>query len=222
MSAHNKAISRSAVPVSRVAALVAFALALGLLVWRASDVMLDGDRGAPVYTSQEMSLLNILEPVAGAGNVRVSLVDSSGGRNIVVLLNSAIDVDTAKVLQLTQRALAVDPAAGDMVTIDAAVFSNGLAGSLNFAEYLELVALLSLGGLCGWQAFRPETKLDVGATELRLPSLPQQAVLPAEPPVHPPESANAFDGDALLKIAKHNPAKAAQIIRDWMNAEEAA
>lgn len=210
-----------AAPSWKVAALVAVALALGLLAWRGKFVVMPSGQDVSAYSASEVALFNIVEPIVGAANVRVAVTQlGDGARIVTVLLNETVGGELSQVRGLAARTLSIEPSRGDTLSVETAVFSAGAGGAATFADYIELCGLALLAGLTGWIGLRPQAGASgaiantpaFSSVENRQPTeilMPTGQVAPTK-------------ADPLASIANSDPARAAGVLRGWMTPEEAS
>lgn len=202
--------------IVRLAALAALFLALSLCVWRASS-LLTGAGTEPRGTA-EASLASLIDPIAGPGNSRISIAfNAEGGRTVFVLLDAPAAPMAGDLQRILPEAAGLDFKRGDKLIIEQAMFARGLPGRPDTAAWLELgalglVALISAGialaTLRQGAAPLPEPErvtADLRAQPLR--PLKPLATIPA------PEAAD---------LARRDPARAAAVLRGWMNDREEA
>ena len=93
-------LRNSAMLSTRAVALFALVIAVVLSSWRRRRPVYPSRRGSWVPGSTiEASLMGILEPVAGNGNIRLSVTgDGGSGRSVLILLESTA-AETAPTLQ---------------------------------------------------------------------------------------------------------------------------
>lgn len=202
----------------RPLALLACALALGLLAWRGA-ALLTGP-GAPVAaTPAEAALADILTPVAGPGLARVSVAyNAEGGRTVLVLLDDAAAPRITELQRIAPIAAGLIPERGDKLVIETVAFAGGLPGRPDMAAWIELAALAGLALIGGALAVLARTPAPVAAG-------PSQ-ILPAPQPVERPREALraqrpvAVSTDAAADLARRDPARAAAVVRGWMTAKD--
>lgn len=206
-------------PSPRVLALAAFVIALGLLAWRGSAVLTSDYPLPATATRLEASLMNLIEPVAGPGNARISVSTSpAGGRTVLVLLDAAANAQASTIENLVIAAARLDVSAGDLFMMQQATFATGAPGRPDAAAFGELSLLALLAGLLGWLAFVARDDMVFETVEeapLRpLASTPDHTS-PAPRLERAPRS-RVPAGDAAA-LARKDPARAADILRAWMN-----
>ncbi|MBI1400861.1 hypothetical protein [Hyphomonas sp.] len=202
----------------RPLALLACALALGLLAWRGA-ALLTGP-GAPVAaTPAEAALADILTPIAGPGLARISVAyNAEGGRTLLVLLDDAAAPRIPELQRIAPIAAGLIPERGDKLVIETVAFAGGLPGRPDMAAWIELAALAGLGLIGGALAVLARTPAPVAAA-------PSQ-ILPAQQPVERPREALraqrpvAVSTDAAADLARRDPARAAAVVRGWMTAKD--
>lgn len=204
----------------RPLALLACALALGLLAWRGAAVLTGP--GAPVAaTPAEAALADILTPIAGPGLARVSVAyNAEGGRTLLVLLDSAAAPRIPELQRIAPIAAGLIPERGDKLVIETVAFAGGLPGRPDMAAWIELAALAGLALIGGALAVLARAPAPVAAA-------PSQ-ILPAPQPVERPREAPralrpvAVSTDAAADLARRDPARAAAVVRGWMTAKDEA
>ena len=208
-------------PSSRALATAAFVIALGLLAWRGST-LLTADHPLPASaTPLEASLMNLVDPVAGAGNARISVTTTAtGGRTVLVLLEAA---KASTIESLVTTAARLDVAAGDLLVIQTAPFARGAPGRPDAEAYGELALLALLAGLAGWLGFASRTDSEVPRTVTEHPQAPIEApVRPLATTAVRPLRTVPVTSD-VAELARKDPARAAVILRGWMkNGTDAA
>jgi len=211
----------SAMLSTRAVALFALVIAGVLGSWRASDLFTQPVEAWVPGSAVEASLMGILEPVAGKGNIRLSVMgDGSSGRSVLILLASDAS-ETAPTLQrLATSAILLSPEAGDQLIIEQADFARGVAGRPDAAGWTELGLYALLCGLLAWVGFRapleaaPEGK-GAGAPDERKPARAESTDIIPGPKLRPVRQP---DPDAASLVRK-DPARTASILRSWMRGE---
>lgn len=210
----------------RIAAIVALVLALGLL--GARGMQLVSQPGAAVAGSAlETRLTHMLEPVVGEGHVRVSVTrDGSRSKTIFAVVNTLPEAAPEK-LETIQRILemgaGVNLAAGDRIVIEELAFASALPGELSGADYFELAGLVGLIGLLGWVALSArEAVPQAAAVNVTATAAPadERAIAPEPEPIRRVTSTTRpADVSGLVKA---DPARAAEVVRGWMNGKAGA
>jgi flagellar biosynthesis/type III secretory pathway M-ring protein FliF/YscJ len=205
---------------ARLLAALACALALGLLAWRGA-ALLTGP-GAPVSaTPAEAALSDILSPVAGPGLSRVSVAyNGDGGRTVLVLLDETATPRLPELNRIVPIAAGIIPERGDRLVIETVAFAGGLPGRPDLAAWIELAALAGLVLISGALAFLASATAPVATVPAQI--LP--AATPAPQPVDRPRAvrpaATTAPADAAADIARRDPARAAAVVRGWMNSRD--
>lgn len=224
MAGRSSKLTSGAGPSPRALALAALVIALGLLAWRGS-LLLTSDNPLPATaTPLEASLMNIVEPVAGPGNARISVnTSATGGRTVLVLLDAGASAQASTIESLVTAAARLDIMTGDLFVMQQAAFAKGAPGRPDAAAYGELSFLALLAGLLVWLTFVPRAEMVFEAAEeapLRtMAPTPERHLVPA--PIHPVRTALPVSDAA--ELARKDPARAADILRGWMtNRSDAA
>ena len=217
MAGRSSKLDPGAGPSPRALALAAFVIALGLLAWRGSALLTSDNPLPATATPLEASLMNIVEPVAGPGNARISVnMSANGGRTVLVLLDTGAGAQASTIESLVTAAARLDVMAGDLFVMQQAAFAKGAPGRPDTAAYAEMSFLALLAGLLGWLAFVPRADMVFETVEeapLRTtaPS-PERTLAPT--PIHPVRTAPPSSDAA--ELARTDPARAADILRGWM------
>ena len=207
----------------RLAALVILAIAVSLGVWRAASLLTGPDLTA--RSPAEASISGLVDPVAGAGRSRVSVTyNSEGGRTVFVLLDSAAGGAAPELRRILPVASGLDTSGADRLIIEQTQFARGLPGHPDSAAWMELGGL---GLICliaaGMAVASLRTRGEI-AQSARPRSLPEREEAGPRPepvrtlrPVAPaPLPADAAD------VARRDPARAAAVLRGWMQSREDA
>ncbi|MBU2606479.1 MAG: hypothetical protein KKC43_11390 [Alphaproteobacteria bacterium] len=202
----------------RALALVAFVIALGLLAWRGSALLTSDNPLPATATPLEASLMNIIEPVAGPGNARISVnTSATGGRTVLVLLDIGASAQAPTIESLVTAAARLDIMAGDLFVMQQAAFAKGAPGRPDAVAYGELSFLALLAGLLGWLSFVPRAEMVFETIEdaplHALSSASERKLAPT--PIHPVRS--ALPTSDAAELARKDPARAADILRGWMS-----
>ena len=210
-----------------ISAFAAFVL-LSLGIWQASEVFTQpASSKAPISLEQE-KLLHVIEPLAGAGNVRVTVHRTdAGARSFLVMIDTANS--TARgigkdVEAIFTKAVGFDAARGDTLTVQEFPFADGASARPAPADLAQLGIIGLLVFLLSWGAFAPApsagTPALVSRKKERRSSRSDAPDRPRPVPVDlsPPEGSSA---SAAAKTARENPAETAKVIRAWMRSPEA-
>ena len=217
MAGRSSKLNPGAGPSPRALALAAFVIALGLLAWRGSALLTSDNPLPATATPLEASLMNIIEPVAGPGNARISVNTSvNGGRTILVLLDASAGGQASTIESLVTAAARLDVMAGDLFVMQQAAFAKGAPGRPDAAAYAEMSFLALLAGLLGWLTFLPRAEMVFETVEeapLRTTApTPERTLTPM--PIRPART--ALPSSDAAELARKDPARAADILRAWM------
>jgi flagellar biosynthesis/type III secretory pathway M-ring protein FliF/YscJ len=211
----------SAMLSTRAIALFALVIAGVLGSWRASDLFTQPVEAWVPGSAVETSLMGILEPVAGTGNIRLSVTGNGGsGRSVLILLSSDAS-ETAPTLQrLATSAILLSPETGDQLIIEQADFAHGVAGRPDATGWTELGLYALLCGLLAWVGFRAPVDAATEGKGAAVPVEPKAArVDPADISPKPKlRAVRQTDPDAASLVRK-DPARTASILRSWMRGE---
>ena len=151
-------------PTTRILTLIALFLAAGVLSVRGADLFTAPVQAPQSGSATEQSLINLLEPIAGSGNIRVS-VQGSFDRTVLVLFNGpqvateASEAITLEIETITKAALALDPAR-DTLTLSQFPFATTSQASISSLEMAELVGLGLLCALLTVMLIAPPSRTD--------------------------------------------------------------
>lgn len=205
----------------RPLAILACALALGLLCWRGA-ALLTGP-GVPAAASPaEAALADVLSPVAGPGLSRLSVnYNSEGGRTVLLLVDARASARLPELQRIAPIAAGILPERGDKLIIETVAFAEGVPGRPDGAAWAELAglgALVLIGAALAMLA-GPSAPASVPAPQIL--AAPQRDERPREAPRGGrPLAAAPPSADAALDMARRDPARAAAVVRGWMNGRE--
>lgn len=199
----------------RPLAMLACALALGLLCWRGA-ALLTGP-GMPVSASPaEAALADVLAPVAGPGLSRLSVTyNAEGGRTVLLLVDERASARRAELQRIAPIAAGLIPERGDKLVIETVAFAEGLPGRPDAAAWAELGGLAALVLIGGALAMLTGTSVPVSNPVTQILPAPQPIERPRDMPraVRPVAAAPSPDA---VDIARRDPARAAAVVRGWM------
>ena len=210
-----------------ISAFAAFIL-LGLGIWRASEVFTQPAANlAPISLEQE-KLLHVIEPLAGAGNVRVTVHRTdAGARSFLVMIDTANSSARAigkDVEAIFTKAAGFDAARGDTLTVQEFPFAEGASARPTPTELAQLGVIGLLVFLLSWAAFAPAPSTSapvlVGRKKERrsAPGTAPRRSRPVPVELSPEEGSRAA---TAAKTARENPSETAKVIRAWMRSPEA-
>lgn len=221
MAFRDTSVASDAGQAMRLAALAIVFLALSLGVWRASSLLTGGQE--PPRSPAEASLVRLVDPIAGPGNSRISLASNAeGGRTLFVLLDAPAAAMSGDLQRILPEAAGLDFAGGDKLIIEQAAFARGLPGRPDTAAWIELGALGLIALVASGIALATLRQRPVQAARVPVRSVdrsedePRQDTLRQLRPVSQPAAADASD------VARKDPARAAAVLRSWMNGREEA
>lgn len=204
----------------RPLAVLACALALGLLCWRGA-ALLTGP-GAPVAASPaEAALADVLAPVAGPGLSRLSVTfNAEGGRTMLLLLDERASARLPELQRIAPIAAGIIPERGDKLIIETVSFAEGLPGRPDAAAWAELAGLGALVLIAGALALVAGKPAPVSVPAAQIITAPQPAERPREAPRAGRSAALVPPADGAVGIARRDPARAAAVLRGWMNTRD--
>ncbi len=196
---------------------LAFVLVLALGGWRAMTIL---TRPVPAPTGSQLELgsLSLLETLAGPGDVRLSIRHNGGGKTWLVLINRA---ETEAAPQLSERIESLLVASGyfdpvrDTLSVQQYAFAPGLSLRPAPRDYAELAIFAALAGLLGLAAIGMGRRADdPQPLQMIAPEPDMPAPRPLEPATVQPR---ARPRQMVAVKANTDPARAANVLRDWMN-----
>jgi flagellar biosynthesis/type III secretory pathway M-ring protein FliF/YscJ len=203
-------------PTTRILTLAALTLAAGVFCLRAVDLFSGGVQPANIGSALEQELTHLIEPVAGQGNVRVS-VKGGDTRTYLILLNGPqLTAEQPSVLKTNAEAIiksaAPYNAAKDTLTLSQFPFAQSVSGELTTLEIAEfsglgLICILLLAGLV-----QPASR----QTEPRTQTTVAPETVPAEAPVRIPARPIA-EPNRAAELAANDPDGTVRVLRAWMN-----
>ncbi|MEX1250685.1 MAG: hypothetical protein WEA77_05755 [Hyphomonas sp.] len=204
----------------RQLAMLACALALGLLCWRGA-ALLTGPRAQVAASPAEAALADVLAPVAGPGLSRLSVTfNAEGGRTVLLLLDERASARLAELQRIAPIAAGLIPGRGDKLIIETVSFAEGLPGRPDAAAWAELAGLGALVLIAVALALLTGKPAPVSASAAQIITAPQPAERPREAlrAVRPP--AIVVPADGAGDIARRDPARAAAVLRGWMRTRD--
>ena len=143
-------------PTTRILTLAALTLAAGVFCLRAVDLFSGGIETAAIGSPLEQELTHLIEPIAGAGNVRVSVKGGNARKYLVLLNGPQLNADQPSDIKTSAEAIiksaAPFNAAKDTLTLSQFPFAYSVSGELTTLEIAEfsglgLICILLLAGL---------------------------------------------------------------------------
>jgi len=215
--------TRAGTPGStRSLAMLICALALGLLVWRGAAVLTGPAAPAP-SSAAEAALADIVAPIAGPGLSRLSVTfNAEGGRTILIVLDKRASAQIPELERIAALAAGIIPEQGDRLVIETVTFAAGIPGRPTPEQWAELIGLAVLALAGGGLIAVSGTPLTVQSPAAQLISAPAAAPerTPAQTPRAPRPVPVAQPTEAAAEIARRDPARAAAVVRGWMNTRD--
>lgn len=206
-------------PNTRLLALAALIIAVGLLALRAYDVF-GAQSSEPVGSPIERELTYLLEPVTGNDRVRVS-VSAERPRQVLIMVDGKIASDLrplrARVEDVLIAAIAFDTET-DTLKLSQFPFAPGVGGSLTSMQIAELSGLslltLTLMGIL-FSSNRAPAKEQVRA-EPSINAAQMRRVAPLQMPVAHSDAELTSAGT----LAETKPNETATLVRGWLSYAE--
>lgn len=207
---------------TRLVAVIALALAVCLMAWRATTYLTDNHTTPDALPPAQAQLVSLLKPVLGEDSFRLAMREADNGvQTFLILLDGSkarLDPGTQNRLVTILETAAGYDATRDRLDIQNFAFAPGTAGDLTPAELTELGALAGLCLLLGWLAARRGEEVRERATGAQ-PSapfqVPEDKPLLRAVPLHDDEPEDTAITEAR-KLARDNPGETARILRSWM------
>ena len=209
-------------PTTRFLTLIALFLAAGVLSVRAVDLFTAPTQAPQTGSTTEQALTSLLEPVAGPGNIRVS-VQGSFDRTVLILFNgpkvatTASEALTLEIETITMAALALD-AARDTLTLSQFPFVNTSQVTITSLEMAELVGLGLVCVLLTIMLIAPpsQTVADQKTQPQDIAPPPNTLRLVKDAPAPQVDA----EIDRAAEIAVNDPTGTARLIRQWIGDSE--
>lgn len=209
-----------------ISAIAAFVL-LGLGLWRGAEVFTQPAQSTSPISVEQEKLLHVIEPLAGAGNVRLTVRRAdAGARDFLVMIDTAssgsrgIGEDIEGILE---KAAGFDAARGDTLTVQEFPFVGGATARPNPNELAQLGVIGLLVFLLSWGAFAPAPsstspalagrKRERKSSATDAPGRPRPVAVDLTP-------SSSSSARAAAKTANENPVETAKVIRAWMRSSE--
>ncbi|KCZ55356.1 hypothetical protein HY29_12535 [Hyphomonas beringensis] len=211
---------RSAGPSTQAVALFACLIVILLGCWRGTSLFTQPvDEWVP-GSDVEASLMGILEPVAGMGNIRLSVTGKGTSHSVLILLATRASEAAPTLERLTTSALMMNPEEGDQLVIEQAAFARGVPGRPSAAGWTELGLYGALLAMLAWIGLKPSDVPAADAKRARTAEPVEAALEPAlvEKRVKAKPALTAEPG-AAAKLVQKDPARTASILRSWMHGE---
>lgn len=207
---------------TRWLAMLICAVALSLLVWRGAAVLTGPTAPAPANAA-EAALAGIVSPIAGPGLSRINVTfNADGGRTVLILLDERASAQIPELERIATLAAGIIPEQGDRLVIETVTFATGIPGRPAPEQWAELIGLAVLAIAGGALIFVSGSSPTVHTPAAQLISAPASAPerTSAEAPRTPRPVPVPQPTEAAAEIARRDPARAAAVVRGWMNTRD--
>ena len=210
----------------RVRAICALAacMLLGLGLWRGAAVFTQPAETPLELTQQQQTLIHVLEPIAGNGNVRVTVRSTGRKTRDILVLFDTTGSDAAQLASdieaMLGAAIGFDATAGDTLTVREFPFVGGSSAAPQMAELAELGVIGLLIFLLSWGAFAPQKYVPEAAPNRSRSRKLSEDRPPRTRPMAVDLSAPGSKSASAAKTANEDPSGTAKVIRAWMRAPE--
>ena len=208
-----------------ICAIAAFVL-LGLGIWRGAEAFQPVTETPVQLSEQQQQILHVVEPLAGAGNVRVTVRRAGkAARDFLILINSpggALQPIAKDIEAILGSAVGFDAGRGDTLTVREFPFAKGVAGGPDIAEMVELGVIGLLVFLLSWGAFAPAKVEPELVTRTRPKRTSEVKPARTRPVAVDLSQSGGGKMSSAAKTATEDPAGTAKIIRAWMRSPEAS
>ncbi len=209
----------SRTPSLRALTLLALILAVGVLSLRAIDLFTGAPEPAASTSKAEQTLTGLLEPVTGAGNVRVA-IEGISPRTFLILVNgpeapdetSTITAERIEAIVLAGTGFQADR---DGLTISQFPFASGIGAEISTLKLAEFTGLSLLCTLLLVLIAMPRQPATVSQSDTSDKPKRQPASLRLVEPQTAP--AADTDIDRAAQIAASDPGGTARLIRAWIS-----
>lgn len=194
-------------------------LVLCLGGWRL-NTMLQTKTMPQTQAGLDETLTGLIEPIAGAGNIRISISQNAAGQKTALVVLNALSKDAVAQIETVKRIVLtganIDLEVGDTVVIEQVPFASSISGGLSTDNMIELGVFVALLGLMAIAAVKnrdseiasaPQTEASFRA---RSQSLDIEAEVSKIAPSVPRQTSK------LAKSINEDPAAAAEVLRGWM------
>lgn len=194
-------------------------LVLCLGGWRL-NTMLQTQAMPQTQAGLDETLTGLIEPIAGAGNIRISISQNAAGQKTALVVLNALSKDAVAQIETVKRIVLtganIDLEVGDTVVIEQVPFASSISGGLSTDNMIELGVFVALLGLMAIAAVknRDSEIASVPQTEASFRARPQsldiEAAVSKNAPSVPRQTSK------LAKSINEDPAAAAEVLRGWM------
>lgn len=203
----------------RILIMLPLLLVLCLGGWRL-NTMLQTQASPQPQAGLDETLTGLVEPIAGAGNIRISISENAAGHKTALVVLNALSKDAVAQIEVVKRIIltgaSIDLEAGDSVVIEQVPFASNMSSGLSTDNMIELGVFAALLGLMAMAALKSRDS-DVaslpqadGSLRARSQSLDIETMATKTPAGAPRQTKN------LAKTVNEDPAAAANVLRGWM------
>ena len=212
--------------IRAICAVAAFAL-LGLVTWQATDVFTRPAVSEAPISVEQQKLLHVIEPLAGAGNVRLSVRRAgAGSRDFLVMIDTSATAARGlgeDIEAILTKAAGFSAATGDTLTVQEFAFASGANARPDSQDLAQLGIMGLLVFLLSWGAFAPAPSRAVPEITSRKKS--RRNAVDDAPRRSRPVAVDLAQTDTstvstAAKAAQKNPTETANVIRAWMRNPE--
>ena len=212
--------------IRAICAIAAFAL-LGLATWQATDVFTRPVVSEVPISVEQQKLLHVIEPLAGAGNVRLSVRRAgAGSRDFLVMIDTSATAARGlgeDIESILTKAAGFSTANGDTLTVQEFAFAGGVTARPDAQDLAQLGIMGLLVFLLSWGAFAPAPSRaapDVTSRRKSKRNELEEAPRRTRPVAVDLSPAETSRVSAAAKAAQKNPSETANVIRAWMRNPE--
>lgn len=203
----------------RIMVMLPLLLVLCLGGWRL-NTMLQTQTAPHPQAGLDETLTGLVEPIAGAGNIRISISENAAGQKTGLVVLNALSKDAVAQIEAVKRIIltgaSIDLEAGDSVVIEQVPFASNMSSGFSTDNMIELGAFVALLALMAMAALksrdgdtaslpRAETSLRARPQDIDIETMATKTVASA------PRQTNN-----LAKTVNEDPAAAAEVLRSWM------
>ena len=203
----------------RIMVVLPLLLVLCLGGWRL-NTMLQTQATPQPPSGLDETLTGLVEPIAGMGNIRISISENLAGHKTALVVLNALSKDAVAQIETVKRIVLtganIDLEAGDTVVIEQVPFASSMSGGLSTDNMIELGIFVALFGIMAMAAVKNRDSETVSVPQAeasfraRSQGLDIEAVASKTAPSAPRQTSK------LAKTINEDPAAAAEVLRGWM------